>query len=207
MIGPNLAGTGAMLARLVALGERCGLPARMTLIHVLDGAPLEPGHIPPPGGSRVPVGGEHHEETPASAAAAAASRRNLRATGGLDGLKDALVAATAGEMSGLRAVRSSPVGFDAGLDGTIAEAMAHPLKRDRIAHLYATTGLRHAAIGQLVDTSRGTVSFFLRELRAAGDPRVAKGDLARGFATAAPDEGCEDEGDGPDPEAQSDHAH
>lgn len=40
MNAPLPAGAGAMLARLVGLGRRCGLQPEAVLLHVLDGAPL-----------------------------------------------------------------------------------------------------------------------------------------------------------------------
>ena len=70
------------------------------------------------------------------------------------------------------------------------ETVPRPLKRDQIADLYATTALRQPAIAEMVQTTPGTVSFFLREMRRAGDDRVLRGDAARGlkFPEHAPNE-------------------
>lgn len=157
----DLAGAGAMLARLVDLGSRAGLSATQTLLHVLDGAPL-----PDP------------EQAPTSI-----SDIVERVTGGnppAPGPSCELPVAEAPIEAFPPRLRVQLLQGEATLPPEVQDALGAELKRDRVLNLYAITAFRRPRIAELAGTTLQGASFFLKEARAKSDPRIAAGDARRG---------------------------
>lgn len=84
----------------------------------------------------------------------------------------------------LSAAPSTQIALD---ERTIAVCLAPAEKKEKIANLYGQTALRNPAIAHLVDSTPGAVSWFLRQARESGDPRVLAGDRNRGVGIGEAD--------------------